>query len=183
MANIKSQKKRNLQNERRRERNKAVRSELKTRVKLATAAVESGADDADELVQAAQKRLGKAGAKGIIHKNQAARRTSRHDAPRPTRRPSRSRPEPAARSHPLRSSAARAARVPAAERGQPGDEHIDRRALVEAALTAQVELGLREQPERFAQPVGAELAAPPPAGSARRPRSSSRAPPRPAPWW
>ena len=77
MANIKSQKKRNLQNERRRERNKGVRSELKTRVKLATTAVESGADDADTLVQAAQKRLGKAGAKGIVHKNQAARRTSR----------------------------------------------------------------------------------------------------------
>ena len=77
VANIKSQKKRNLQNERRRERNKAVRSELKTRVKLATAAVESGAEDADALVQAAQKRLGKAGAKGIVHKNQAARRISR----------------------------------------------------------------------------------------------------------
>jgi small subunit ribosomal protein S20 len=77
VANIKSQKKRNLQNERRRDRNKAVRSELKTRVKLATAAVESGAEDADALVQAAQKRLGKAGAKGIIHKNAAARRTSR----------------------------------------------------------------------------------------------------------
>ena len=77
MANIKSQKKRNLQNERRRDRNKAVRSELKTRVKLATAAVESGAEDTEALVQAAQKRLGKASAKGIIHKNQAARRTSR----------------------------------------------------------------------------------------------------------
>ena len=77
MANIKSQKKRNLQNERRRERNKAVRSELKTRVKLAGAAVDSGAEDADALVQAAQKRLGKAGAKGIVHKNQAARRISR----------------------------------------------------------------------------------------------------------
>ena len=77
MANIKSQKKRNLQNERRRDRNKAVRSELKTRVKLATAAVESGAEDADELVKAAQKRLNKAGAKGIVHKNAAARRTSR----------------------------------------------------------------------------------------------------------
>jgi small subunit ribosomal protein S20 len=77
VANIKSQKKRNLQNERRRERNKGVRSELKTRVKLATAAVEAGSDDAPELVQAAQKRLNKAGAKGIVHKNQAARRTSR----------------------------------------------------------------------------------------------------------
>ncbi|MGO9876024.1 MAG: 30S ribosomal protein S20 [Acidimicrobiia bacterium] len=77
MANIKSQKKRNRQNERRRERNKAVRTELKTRVKVATIALESESDDAQELVEAAQKRLGKAASAGIIHKNQAARRTSR----------------------------------------------------------------------------------------------------------
>jgi small subunit ribosomal protein S20 len=77
MANIKSQKKRNKQNERRRDRNKAVRSELKTRVKLASTALTTEAEDAQELVQAAQKRLGKAAASGVIHKNQAARRTSR----------------------------------------------------------------------------------------------------------
>jgi small subunit ribosomal protein S20 len=77
MANIKSQKKRNRQNVKRHERNKAVRTELKTRVKVAGAAIESGADDADALVQAAQKRLGKAAASGVIHKNAAARRQSR----------------------------------------------------------------------------------------------------------
>jgi small subunit ribosomal protein S20 len=77
VANIKSQKKRNRQNERRRERNKAVRTELKTRVKVANTATENSADDATELVQSAQKRLNKAAAAGIIHKNQAARRTSR----------------------------------------------------------------------------------------------------------
>jgi small subunit ribosomal protein S20 len=77
VANIKSQKKRNRQNERRRERNKAVRTELKTRVKVATTAVDNGADDATELLQTAQKRINKAAAAGIIHKNQAARRTSR----------------------------------------------------------------------------------------------------------
>ncbi|MEI8001147.1 MAG: 30S ribosomal protein S20 [Actinomycetes bacterium] len=77
MANIKSQKKRNLQNERRHERNKAVRSELKTRIKKANTAVEAGAEDATEAVRLAQKRLAKAGAKGRIHKNQAARRISR----------------------------------------------------------------------------------------------------------
>ena len=77
MANIKSQKKRNLQNERRRLRNKSVRSELKTRVKRASDAVTAGEDDAADRVRAAQKRLDKAGQKGIIHKNQAARRTSR----------------------------------------------------------------------------------------------------------
>ena len=77
MANIKSQKKRNLQNETRRVRNKGVRSELKTRIKVAQDGVATGAEDADEQVRIAQRRLGKAGAKGIIHKNQAARRTSR----------------------------------------------------------------------------------------------------------
>jgi small subunit ribosomal protein S20 len=77
VANIKGQIKRNRQNERRRQRNKAVRSELKTRIKVADDAVKSGSDDAPEALRLAQKRLGKAGAKGRIHKNQAARRTSR----------------------------------------------------------------------------------------------------------
>ena len=77
MANIKSQKKRNRQNEKRRIRNKGVRSELKTRVKVATTAVAAGDENADELVKAAQKRIDKAGSKGVIHKNAAARRTSR----------------------------------------------------------------------------------------------------------
>ena len=77
MANIKSQKKRNRQNVVRHERNKALRSELKTRVKVAGKAVETGAEDATEWVRMAQKRLDKAAALGRIHKNQAARRTSR----------------------------------------------------------------------------------------------------------
>ena len=77
MANIKSQKKRNRQNEKRRVRNKAVRTELKTRVKNAREALTAGEEGAEELVRVAQKRLDKAGAKGVIHKNAAARRTSR----------------------------------------------------------------------------------------------------------
>lgn len=77
MANIRSQKKRILTNEKRRLRNKAVRSELKTRVKVAKGALEQGADGANDLVRTAQKRLDKAGRKGIIHKNAAARRASR----------------------------------------------------------------------------------------------------------
>jgi small subunit ribosomal protein S20 len=77
MANIKSQKKRNIQNEKRRVRNKGVRSELKTRVKVAQQGIADGADDAGELVRVAQKRLDKAGASGAIHKNAASRRTSR----------------------------------------------------------------------------------------------------------
>jgi small subunit ribosomal protein S20 len=77
VANIKSQIKRNKQNLRRHERNKAVRSELKTRTKNAVAAAETGADDLDAKAALAQKRLGKAAAKGVIHKNAAARRQSR----------------------------------------------------------------------------------------------------------
>ena len=76
MANIKSQMKRNRQNETRRQRNKAVRSELRTRTKAAVAAAESGEDTAEEL-RAAVKRIDKAAQKGVIHKNNAARKKSR----------------------------------------------------------------------------------------------------------
>jgi small subunit ribosomal protein S20 len=77
MANIKSQIKRNRQNEKRHERNKAVRSELKSRVKTARTAVDAGSGDAAEQTRLAQKRLDKAASRRRIHKNQAARRTSR----------------------------------------------------------------------------------------------------------
>ena len=76
MANIKSQIKRNKQNERARLRNKAVKSEIKTRVKSAVSLAEGGTPDVDA-TKLAIKRLDKAAAKGIIHKNQAARRKSR----------------------------------------------------------------------------------------------------------
>lgn len=75
MANIKSQKKRNLTNAKRAERNKAVRSELKTRVKNAVKA--AGTDESNETLRLAVKRLDMAAAKGVIHPNQAARRKSR----------------------------------------------------------------------------------------------------------
>ena len=77
MANIKSQIKRNRQNLVRHDRNQAVRSELKTRVRNAVAAAEAGADDADAQARLAVKRIDMAAAKGVIHKNQAARRKSR----------------------------------------------------------------------------------------------------------
>jgi small subunit ribosomal protein S20 len=77
VANIKSQIKRNRQNEKRHERNKAVRSEIKTRTKAVTLAVDEGADNVDELARAAVKRLDMAATKGVIHKNAAARRKSR----------------------------------------------------------------------------------------------------------
>lgn len=75
MANIKSQKKRIITNAKRAERNKAVKSELKTRVKNATRAL--GTDEASDTLRLAVKRIDMAAAKGIIHKNQAARRKSR----------------------------------------------------------------------------------------------------------
>ena len=59
MANIKSQKKRNTQNERRRDRNKAVRSELKTRVKLASTALETQAEDAPVRTQRSRRFAGR----------------------------------------------------------------------------------------------------------------------------
>jgi len=77
MANIKSQKKRNLQNARRHERNKSVRSELKTRIKAADRAAVDGAEDTAVAVHQAVKALDMAAAKGIIHKNQAANRKSK----------------------------------------------------------------------------------------------------------
>ena len=77
MANIKSQIKRNKQSEVRHERNKGVRSELKSRVKAARDAVDGKGADAPDKIRLAQKRLAMAGSKGRIHTNQAARRTSR----------------------------------------------------------------------------------------------------------
>jgi small subunit ribosomal protein S20 len=77
VANIKSQIKRNRQNLVRQQRNKAVRSELKTRVRTAVTAAETGADDADAKVRSAVKRIDTAAAKGVIHRNAAARRKSR----------------------------------------------------------------------------------------------------------
>lgn len=78
MANIPSQIKRNRQNVKRQARNKAVRSELKTRTKIAISAAEAGDQAAaDEAYRLAQKRLDQAAATGVLHKRTAARRKSR----------------------------------------------------------------------------------------------------------
>ena len=77
MANIKSQIKRNRQTVKRQARNKAVRSELRTRTKRAISAIVDGAENTDEAVRLAVKRIDKAAAKGVIHKNQAANRKAR----------------------------------------------------------------------------------------------------------
>ncbi len=75
MANIKSQKKRILTNAKRAERNKAVRAEVKTRIKAARSA--AGTDDDAEALRLAVKRIDKAAQKGVMHKNAAARKKSR----------------------------------------------------------------------------------------------------------
>ncbi len=75
MANIKSQIKRNRQNEKRRLRNRAVRSELRTRQKAATAA--AGTENEAEMLRLAIKGIDKAAQKGVMHKNTAARQKSR----------------------------------------------------------------------------------------------------------
>ena len=74
MANIKSQIKRNKQNVVDRERNKKVKSEVRTRVKNAVAAV--GTEDEETALRLAIKRIDKAATKKIIHKNQAANKKS-----------------------------------------------------------------------------------------------------------
>jgi small subunit ribosomal protein S20 len=77
VANIKSQKKRNLTNEKARQRNKAVKSSLKTAVRRFNAAAEAGdAEQATTLAREASRKLDKAASKGVIHKNQAANRKS-----------------------------------------------------------------------------------------------------------
>jgi small subunit ribosomal protein S20 len=74
VANIKSQIKRNKQNVVDRERNKKVKSEVRTRVKNALAAV--GTEDEESALRMAIKRIDKAATKKIIHKNQAANKKS-----------------------------------------------------------------------------------------------------------
>jgi small subunit ribosomal protein S20 len=77
VANIKSQIKRNKQNEKRHQRNKAVKSELKTLVRRFREAADSGDKDAALAAsRVAARKLDKAVSKGVIHKNQAANRKS-----------------------------------------------------------------------------------------------------------
>jgi small subunit ribosomal protein S20 len=77
VANIKSQIKRNRQNEAAHLRNKSVKSALKTAVRSFREAVAAGdAEKARELAQVANRKLDKAASAGVIHKNQAANRKS-----------------------------------------------------------------------------------------------------------
>jgi small subunit ribosomal protein S20 len=78
VANIRSQIKRNRQNEKRRERNKAVRSSLKTATKKVHAAAREGdAETATARAREAARAYDKAASKGIVHRRTAARHKSR----------------------------------------------------------------------------------------------------------
>ena len=78
MANIKSQLKRIGTNKKAHDRNKAVKSELRTHVRNVRVAVTSGdKDKAAAALAVANKKLDKAASKGVIHRNNAARRKSR----------------------------------------------------------------------------------------------------------
>ena len=76
MPNIKSAKKRVLVNQTKAQRNKSTNSALKTAIKKANAAIEANSDDKEALVNAADKKIDQAQAKGLLHKNNAARKKS-----------------------------------------------------------------------------------------------------------
>ena len=76
MPNIKSAKKRVLVNKANYERNKAYRSALRTAIKKADSAIDSKAEDMAVAVDAAVKKIDQATTKGILHKNNAARKKS-----------------------------------------------------------------------------------------------------------
>jgi len=77
MPNIKSQKDRVVQSAKEQAHNKVIKSNLKTVIKKANAAIVSGAADKDVTVKAAVSAIDKAKVKGVLHKNTAARKVSR----------------------------------------------------------------------------------------------------------
>ena len=77
VANIKSQIKRNKTNQKANDRNRAVKSELKTSIRQAREAITAGnKDTAQAAVKSASRKLDKAVSKGVLHQNQAANRKS-----------------------------------------------------------------------------------------------------------
>ena len=76
MANIKSAQKRVLVNATKQARNKSANSALKTAIKKANVAIENNSDDKEAAVKAAIKKIDQAAAKGLLHKNNAARKKS-----------------------------------------------------------------------------------------------------------
>ena len=76
MPNIKSAKKRVLVNATKAASNKSANSALKTALKKANAAIEANSDDKEVAVKLAVKKIDQAVAKGLLHKNNAARKKS-----------------------------------------------------------------------------------------------------------
>ena len=76
MANIKSEKTRIKVNQKKAAANKSRNTALKTAIKKANAAIETGAENKDELIKDAIKKIDQAAAKNLIHKNCAARKKS-----------------------------------------------------------------------------------------------------------
>ena len=76
MANIKSAKKRIKVNQKKAAANKSRNTALKTAIKKANAAIETGAENKDELIKDAVKKIDQAASKNLIHKNCAARKKS-----------------------------------------------------------------------------------------------------------
>ncbi|MCD7774925.1 MAG: 30S ribosomal protein S20 [Clostridiales bacterium] len=76
MPNIKSAKKRVIVNKTKAQRNKSANTALKTAIKKANTAIATNAENKAEVVRAAEKKIDQAAAKGIIHKNNAARKKS-----------------------------------------------------------------------------------------------------------
>ncbi|MFO7883362.1 MAG: 30S ribosomal protein S20 [Desulfobacteraceae bacterium] len=77
MANHKSALKRARQNETRRMKNKSIRSAMKTDIKKAVSAKDQGAENTTELLNRAKASIARAAQKGVLHKNTAARKTSK----------------------------------------------------------------------------------------------------------
>ena len=77
MPNIKSQKDRVVQAKKEQESNKSIKSNLKTVVKKADAAISAGADNKEDAVKVAAVAIEKAAGKGVLHKNTASRKVSR----------------------------------------------------------------------------------------------------------
>ncbi len=76
MPNIKSAKKRVLVNATKQARNKSANSALKTAIKKANAAIEANAENKEEAVKLAVKKIDQASVKGLLHKNNAAKKKS-----------------------------------------------------------------------------------------------------------
>ena len=142
MANIKSQIKRNRQNEKRRLRNRGVRSEINTRTKVAIAASDHDDETATETLRLAVRRIDKAAAKGVIHKNNAARRKSRL-----VREIERRRSESADGLRLGQAAPPRRAPQRRGKGGQPGHQHLQHQLVGPVDRSPQRQVRFGQQPD------------------------------------